>query len=187
MFAIKRAAILAGAICAAVACAGRGDEPKEAPKYGLDEGLLMPFHVADFVNSKSGHCGCPSVMISNSKAPGMIVWSRGAGAGVLRLAAALDGLNVEDARLKRFLVAYDADQEELKKDAADIRHVIVGRARSSAKTALDDRGVDEATKIVVFFLDQKLIKKKLVFAKDSLSDDEFREIMTAAKEHAGEK
>ena len=52
------------------ASAGGGNE------FGLAVGQKMPFHVVDFMAGPHKGGGCPSVMISNDKTRGIIIWTR---------------------------------------------------------------------------------------------------------------
>jgi hypothetical protein len=160
-------------------------DPKPPEEYGLTAGKKMPFHVADFLNDKRDHsCGCPSIMIANSGGRGLIIWSRGATDPAFRLAKALDAGAGEGHKLRRFLIAFDADAKLLRKKAAGLGRVLVGKARDSAKDELDRRGVDAKVLVLVFLIDKEEVRATWTFAADELSDDKVKELAVAAKKFA---
>gem|GEM_PF-1290963 len=171
----------------------RGASPvateKAADEYGLAVGKKMPVHVVDFVNGKYRH-GCPSVIISNGKSRGIIVWTRTDAAAMKRLAVALDAIGVDGEKLRAFVVAYDVASTDLKNNNetwSNLKHVIVGKGRSDAKDQFEKRGVDAKVQMLVFFLDRKDIQAMRSFGAEELTDAKIAEIAAdAAKFAAGD-
>ena len=163
------------------------EKPKD--EYGLAVGKKMPFHVADFLNGRYRE-GCPSVMVSNGKSRGIIVWTRADVATVKRLATALDANGVDGEKLRGFVVAYDvasSDLTEHKETWSGLKHVIVGKGRGAARDQYEKRGVDAKVQTLVFFLDRKDIQAMRSFGAEELTDAKIAEIAAdAAKFAAGE-
>jgi hypothetical protein len=161
-----------------------GADSKQAEE-GLEVGKAMPFHVVDFLNEhKAGHGGCPGVMISNSRGRGVIIWSRDAGEGVFKLAKALGAAATDGEKMQRYLVVFDVERSAFEAKAKELKHVIVGRARKSAKQDLDGRGVDAKAAMIVFLLDRKEIKQMMPLKADELSDAKIKELVAAAGKFA---
>jgi hypothetical protein len=179
---LRAFAFLAGLLLLASAY---GADAVKTNENGLAVGKEMPFHVVNFVNEKKeSHGGCPSVMISNSGGRGVIVWSRDAGDAVFKLAKALDAAATDAEKMQRYLVIYDVEQPEFADKAKELKHVVVGKARKSAKQEFDGRGVDAKTAIVVFLLDKKEIKQMTPLRAEELSDAKIKELVAAAGKFA---
>src|SRR5688500_14305265 len=101
--------ILAGGLLTSLpAPAQEKDEPKRGPLVAV--GKDMPFHVVDFVNGPHKHRGgCPSVMIANAQARGVVVWSMVADEPVLELVKGLDRLPTGGEKDRRFFVLWDRE------------------------------------------------------------------------------
>lgn len=133
---LHKLALIVSTILASIVSV-RADESQRsvenaAAEYGLAVGKKMPFHVADFLNGRYRE-GCPSVMVSNGKSRGIIVWTRADVATVKRLATALDANGVDGEKLRGFVVAYDiasSDLTEHKETWSGLKHVIVGKGRA---------------------------------------------------------
>lgn len=147
-------------------------------------GQEMPFHVVDFVNrERKGRGGCPSVIISNSRGRGLIIWDRGATDQAFQIAMAFDAAAVEGQKFQRFLVTFDK-HARISDRAGDLTHVTAGKARSAVSTAFDGRGIDAESKVLVFLLDQKVIKAAWGLKADEVSDEQVKEIVAAATKFA---
>jgi hypothetical protein len=147
-------------------------------------GQEMPFHVVDFANGKhKGHGGCPSVMISNSRGRGLIIWDRGATNQAFQLAKALDAAAVEGQKFQRYIVTFDK-HARISDRAADLTHVTAGKARSDRSRVFDGHGVDAESKVLVFLLDQKVIKAAWGLKADEVTDERVKEIVAAATKFA---
>jgi hypothetical protein len=158
---------------------------KTAGEFGLAVGKKMPFHVVNFVTDRGG-AGCPSVMISNARTRGVIVWTRATDDGALRLAKALDETAVDGCRLCGFLVAFDEAGNGVRERAVDVKYMVLGKARSTAEREFDARGVDASIQTLVFFLDRKDILAMWSFAADELTDARIAEITEQARKFAAD-
>src|SRR4051794_13564048 len=59
-------------------------------KAPLKVGAEMPFHIVQFQTGPSKGGGCPSVMIANAHARGLVIWTRTADAAGLQFAKDAD-------------------------------------------------------------------------------------------------
>lgn len=160
---------------------------EDAPPSTAAESVVgqeMPVHVIDFINrDRNGHCGCPVVMISNSRGRGLIVWDRGAAEQAFQLAEALDAAAVEGQTFQRFLITFDKSAR-LSDEVTDLTHVTAGKARSDRSRVFDGRGIDADAKVLVFLLDRKVIKAAWGLRAEEVTDERINEIVAAATKSA---
>jgi hypothetical protein len=156
---------------------------QNADEYGLAAGKKMPFHVADFVNGKYRQ-GCPSVMISNAKTHGIIVWTRVADNAAFELAKELDAKIVDGTKFLGFLVAWGPAAEGLPAKAKGLEHVVAGKGRIPVRDEWDRRGVDTKIDTLVFLLDRKDIKSMWSFRAGELAQEKINEVVGTAKKLA---
>ena len=76
-------------------------------EYGLKVGQNMPFHVVDFESGPKKGAGCPSVMISNGKTRGILVWARKADGKVLEFAKGLQVSLGKSEKAQGYLVVFN--------------------------------------------------------------------------------
>ncbi len=152
-------------------------------QYGFQVGDTMPFHVVDFVaGAKDSGCGCPSVMISNSRTRGVEIWSRSAGKEAFDLAAAVEKTLTKDSKQRMFLILFDDPDKEsvaaqAKANLLSKCYVAVPRTSTSRKFKLADGA--NGSDLIVFFMDRKQIKARHSFkpgdlnkkTMDSLADE----------------
>ena len=120
----------------------------------------------------------------------MLVQQVGHAATAVRIAKALDENAVDGEKLRGFVVAYDVARSELqnhKETWSGLKHVVVGKGRSSAKDEFEKRGVDPKVQTLVFFLDRKDIREMRSFGAEELTEAKIAEIAAdAAKFAAGD-
>jgi len=135
------------------------DEPtKKDP--ALKVGSELPFVVVDFaVGPHKGHCGCPSVMISNHDARGLVIWSRTADDATMRLAAAAED-KVDGKKTHGYLVVFDTPEEKLAAQVktGEWKNMTIGTSRHSSQEEFARRGLDPKVAYAVFLVDRKEIK-----------------------------
>lgn len=164
--------------------------PPAKEETGLAVGQQFPFHVADFVNGKhAGRGGCPSVMISNSRGRGVIIWTRDGGEAALSLGDALDQGALQREGFTGFLVAFDSTDSPLAEKSKAWKNLTAGHKRSSglsAPNAFSKMKIADSTQVLVFFLDRKQIKQRWDLSADELTAAKIAELNTAAEKFAAD-
>lgn len=160
-----------------------GDEPAKKESHTLKVGNELPFLVADFVaGPHKGHCGCPSVMISNHDARGMVIWTKTADTPAIALAEAIEGKGVDGKKLHGYLIAFDTPEDKL---AAQVKKnewkgVTVGTSRHDSALEFKKWNLDAKTAYVVFLVEKKQIKQMWVLTADELTKDKSEAILKEA-------
>lgn len=113
----------------------------------------------------------------------MIIWDRGATDQAFQLVTALDVAAIEGQKFQQFLVTFDK-HARLADRAQDLTHVTAGKARSDRSKVFDGHGVDAESQVLVFLLDQKVIKAAWGLKADEVTDERIREIVAAATKFA---
>jgi hypothetical protein len=161
--------------------------PPAKEETGLAVGQQFPFHVADFVNGKyAGRGGCPSVMISNSRGRGVIIWTRDGGEAALALGHALEKGALKSERLKGFLVAFAGGDPKLAETAKAWTSLTAGNKRSGGETAFQTMKIADSTQVLVFFLDRKQIKQRWDFTAGELTTAKIAELNALAEKFAAD-
>lgn len=148
------------------------DEPVKKEPTALKVGGELPFLVADFVaGPHRGHCGCPSVMIGNHAARGLVIWARTADAAVVELAAAVDSKGIDGEKTHGYLIAFDTPQGTLETQVkkGDFKGVTVGKSRHASAEEFKKWNLDARTAYVVFLVDRKQVKQIWTLSADDLT------------------
>jgi hypothetical protein len=151
----------------------------EAAKVGNE----LLFMVADFAEGGpfKGHCGCPSVMIGNHDAKGIVIWSKTADSATLKLAKSANELIGDDHKKQGYLILFDtkdADFAATAKQAA-LNHVTLGISRLTAKQVFGKAEVDPELSQVVMLIDDKIIKAIYPLKVNELTAEKSQEIVKA--------
>lgn len=150
-------ALATGLVLSPLAPAGEPGKRDLALKVGSE----LPFHVADFVaGPDKGHCGCPSVMISNQDGRGLVIWARTADEPIVRLAASAEGKGVDGKKTQGYLVVFDTPEEKVEaqfKDG-DWTNITIGKSRHSSKDEFSKWGFGPTTAYAIFLVERKEIK-----------------------------
>jgi hypothetical protein len=138
------------------------DRPKEEKKdTTLKVGSALPFLVVDFeAGPHKGHCGCPSVMIKNTQARAIVIWSRAADGAVFQLARAAEDQGLDGKKTQGYLVLFKPTDKLLRDrlDKSQFKGVTVGQARHSSEETYKPLGIDPGATSVVFLVDNKEVK-----------------------------
>jgi hypothetical protein len=170
---------LAGLVWSPVSADGPAKKADNALKVGTE----LPFLVADFVaGPHKGHCGCPSVMISNHDARGLVIWARTADAPVVKLAAATDGKPVNGKKVQGYLVVFDTPEQKLEAEAkaTDWKGVTVGKSRHSSDEIFKQWQLDPKAAYAIFLVDRKEIKALWVLSAAELTKEKSEAILKEA-------
>src|SRR5262245_47800561 len=117
---MKTLSIPFGVVAVLCLAVGGNSQEKKDDNYGWSVGKQMPFHVVDWVTSRSGKAGggCPSVMTSNVQGRSVIIWSKTGEEQAYELAAALNAkLKGEKKQMGFFVRFRDLTPDALKREA----------------------------------------------------------------------
>lgn len=145
-------------------------------------GSKMPKLVVDFVaGPKAGGSGCPSVMIANTRKPGIIVWCPSGGDGIFELTAALDRL-VDGKKTQGYLVVFSSSGKGSlpgKAGRFDVENFQVGVPRGAADQRYQfERAVDGPADAIVFVVDAEEIRGAWPVSLATLGRDRVSTIVT---------
>jgi hypothetical protein len=164
--------------------------PSDPPlAKGFKVGELMPVHIVGFVagaRNKGG--GCPAVMISNRRLPGIEIWSTAADDATFRLAAALEAAIPEGSRSLVFLTVFADGAEDLaaKSETVALKKVFVCHSRSSARDAFNTAREGDKAEVMVFFENRKQIESRRDFAPGELTDEKIDLVVEQARQFLAE-
>jgi len=159
------------------------DEPAKNANKRLKVGTELPFLVADFVaGPHKDHCGCPSVMISNADARGLVIWARTAEAPAVQLAASIDGKPVNGKKIQGYLVVFDTPEDKVATAAkgTDWKGVTVGKARHSSDEEFTKWQLDPKDAYAIFLVDRKEIKAMWLLSAAELTKEKSDAILQEA-------
>lgn len=168
---------------------GISSSAAEPEKFKIRVGGAVPFHVTDFESGgHKGHCGCPSVMIKNHKARGLLVWSKEVDEATLALVQAADKW-LDGDRKQAFLVVFDAEDAALRKqlEKTPLKHVSAGTSRHRSAEQLRNYDLDKSAAQWVFLVDQSEVKGMWTLQAGELTKEKQQEILAAAEQHFAAK
>jgi len=169
---------LASAISSSIAVA---DEPSKKDPT-LKVGSELPFVVVDFAaGPHKGHCGCPSAMINNHDARGLVIWSRTADDAAMRLAAGTED-KVDGKNAHGYLVVFDTPEEKLAAQVktGEWKNMTIGITRHTSQEEFAKRGFDPKVTYAVFLVDRKEIKSLWTLRADELTKEKSDSILKDA-------
>jgi hypothetical protein len=170
---------LAGANWSSNAAADESTKKDPVLKVGSE----LPFVVADFVaGPHKGHCGCPSVMISNTDARGLVIWSKTADEAAIRLGTAAEDKGIDGKKTQGYLVVFDTPEEKLASQvkASEWKSMTIGASRHSSKEEFSRHGVGPKVAYAVFLVDRKEIKAVWTLGADELTKEKSDAILKDA-------
>ncbi|MBI1903468.1 MAG: hypothetical protein HYS13_20385 [Planctomycetia bacterium] len=175
----------AACILAVVAGSSTADDKNDAPKDDtrLKVGGELPFVVVDFALGPHGKgAGCPSVMIKNHKARGIVVWAQAPDEAVFTLAKALEGQLDETRKIEGYLVAFEMDVGELTAPAKKhgIERFTVGSSRSSGREDFKSVVPDAKAACTVILVDKAQIKAIWSLRAEELTKEKTEEVVKEA-------
>ena len=157
------------------------DEPSKKD-LSLKVGGEFPFVVVDFAaGPHKGHCGCPSVMINNHDARGLVIWTRTADDAAMRLAAAADD-KVDGKKTQGYLVVFDTPEEKLAAQvkSGEWKNMTVGTTRHTSEEEFSKHGLDPKVAYAVFLVNRKEIKSLWTLRANELTKEKADEILKDA-------
>ena len=149
-------------------------------EYGLAVGQKMPFHVLDYSLPKSLG-GCPSVMISNAKSRGLILWAKSPDDKFFQLAKRLEEPLGSYPNAQGHLAIFNRPGglvDVAKKHGIERFHV--GAIRTQSQQSMEKFGGLAEADLAVFFLDQKTIKARWSLKSKDLDQEASDKIVAAA-------
>lgn len=159
-----------------------GQPPEPHRPYPLQVGSRIPFMIVHFINrSAKGDKGCPGVMISNSRARGIVIWTRTVDADALALAKELEESPVDAEKFQGYLVSCDDSLEQLQTRAADLKRIIIGKSPRPADTILDAAAIDKQNAYVISIITGREVTTIWAIKPGNLDADKRREITSAAR------
>lgn len=188
------AAIVLG-ICSSVSRAEDTAPPNQPAKTAEPEifkirvGGQIPFHVIDFASGEHhGHCGCPSVMIKNHQARGLLVWSKEADDAALALVQAAEKW-LDGGSKQAFFVVFDAEETALRKrlEQTPLKRATAGIARHNSQQQFRNYEIDKSAAHWVFLVDRDEVKSLWTLQAGKLTKEKQQEILTAAEQHFAAK
>jgi hypothetical protein len=153
-------------------------------KDPLKVGAAMPFLVVQFQTGPTKGGACPSVMIANAHARGLVIWSRTADPAALQLTKDADANLIDDDKVQGYLVVFDEKADELQPKLAklELKHVSAGWARRSSADFFPHAGLDANIACVVSVVDDDTVKALWSFKPNELTAEKRATIL---KEAAG--
>jgi len=152
------------------------DKSKDPLKVGGE----LPFVVVTFLAGTEVGEGSPGVMIGNSKARCLVVWSRKTDEVGMALARSLEG--IADDKAQRYFVTFDdteAAQKELGK--AGLKKVVAGRSRKPSAEVFERAGLDEKVDHVITLLDGKEVKAIWTLTAGEATEKKRKAVMAEAE------
>lgn len=151
----------------------------------LRPGQAMPFHVVDFVaGPRSSGCGCPSVMINNSRSRGLIIWAVSGGETTDALTRRLDH-ELRGLEAPIFLVVASGRTGKsytLSPFVRELKTVQVAVPRSArTATLLMNSQPEGGNAVVAFFLNGKVIEARVDLPEKELSSSRIESFAEQAK------
>ena len=164
-----------------------GELAKSNPLDPLQAGSSFPFMIVHFLNRPAKNDkGCPGVMILNSRARGIVIWTRTADADALALAKELQDNPVDGTMFQGYLVSLDDTLEELRDKAAkaDLKRIMAGKSPAPGDRTLDNADIDKQNAYVVSIINSHDVTTVWAIKPGKLDADKRREIVLAARAFA---
>jgi hypothetical protein len=151
-------------------------------EYGLAVGQKLPFHVVDFHSGPKTKAGCPSVMISNAKTRGIVLWARTSDDKFFELAKRLQEPLGKVPEAQGYLALFEKPGDlsaQAKKHG--VEKFTVGIMRGQSQTSMITLGALKEVDINVFFLDLKTVKATWSLKAKDLDQEASDKIVAAAE------
>lgn len=156
--------------------------PLQKPPKLMQIGKKFPFLIENFLTGPQPEEGCPSVMISNSRAKGIIIWSRGADEAIINLAKEMDAKYIDYVKTQGYLVIFnDADMKTRLKKAA-FSKLMAGKSTRAIEEVYKFAGVSSDTDYVIALINEREITSLWEMKKGELSEEKRQSIVKTAGE-----
>ena len=153
--------------------------PHSHPATALKIGKQMPFQIVKFLSTPRKYEGCPGVMISNSHARGMIIWSRSTDTAALQFAKEVDARLSEGAAQQGYLVVFDDKENPLQPRLPkwNFQKLLAGKAYSPWQEVYEYAEVDPVVDTVISLVDDNRVTALWKLRPGELTLGKCREIL----------